>query len=58
MVHEMDLSVGKLVKALADKNMLDNTVLVFSSDNGGPAAGFKICTILCITFIVIKVIIY
>jgi arylsulfatase B len=40
MVTEMDLSVGKLVKALADKNMLENTVLVFSSDNGGPAAGY------------------
>ncbi|KAK4017979.1 hypothetical protein OUZ56_000052 [Daphnia magna] len=41
MVHELDVSVGKIVKALGDKNMLQNTVIVFSSDNGGPAAGFN-----------------
>lgn len=44
MVHEMDLSVGKLVKALSDKNMLENSIIVFSSDNGGPAAGNKLTT--------------
>lgn len=41
MVHELDHSVGRLVKALKEKNMLENTIIVFSSDNGGPAAGFN-----------------
>ena len=41
MVHELDRSVGRLVKALSDKNMLQNTIIVFSTDNGGPAAGFN-----------------
>nr|CAH0102563.1 unnamed protein product [Daphnia galeata] len=41
MVHELDLSVGKIVKSLGDNNMLENTIIVFSTDNGGPAAGFN-----------------
>ena len=41
MLHELDVSVGKIVKSLAEKNMLENTIIVFSSDNGGPAAGFN-----------------
>nr|CAG4641492.1 EOG090X01V1 [Eurycercus lamellatus] len=41
MVYELDQSVGRLVKALSDKNMLENSIIVFSSDNGGPAAGFN-----------------
>lgn len=41
MVHELDVSVGKIVKSLGDNNMLENTVIVFSTDNGGPAAGFN-----------------
>ncbi|GFV54965.1 arylsulfatase B [Trichonephila clavipes] len=35
MVAKMDNSVGKLFEALHDKNMLANTIVVFSSDNGG-----------------------
>ncbi|EFX81012.1 hypothetical protein DAPPUDRAFT_303738 [Daphnia pulex] len=41
MVHELDVSVGKIVKSLGDNNMLENTVIVFSTDNGGPAEGFN-----------------
>lgn len=41
MVH-LDESVGAVVQALAEHDMLANTVIVFSSDNGGAAAGFNI----------------
>lgn len=41
MLHELDVSVGRVVKALGEKNILENTIIVFSSDNGGPAAGFN-----------------
>jgi arylsulfatase A-like enzyme len=35
MITELDTQVGRIVAALKDKNMLDNTLIVFSSDNGG-----------------------
>lgn len=34
-VHELDWMVGKLVSALKEKNMIDNTLIIFTSDNGG-----------------------
>jgi len=40
MVHELDVSVGRIVEALRRRGMLDDSVVVFSTDNGGPAAGF------------------
>jgi arylsulfatase B len=41
MVHELDKSVGRIVQALKDRDMLQNSIIVFSTDNGGPAAGFN-----------------
>jgi arylsulfatase A-like enzyme len=39
MVAAMDESVGQVVAALEDKGIRDNTLIIFSSDNGGPAPG-------------------
>lgn len=38
----MDESVGKVIEALKDKNMLQDSIIIFSSDNGGAAAGFNL----------------
>lgn len=35
MVTAMDDAVGEIVKALEETDMMDNTVIVFSADNGG-----------------------
>ena len=40
MVAALDDSVGYVEKALRDKGMLDNCVIVFTTDNGGPANGY------------------
>lgn len=42
MLTKLDESVGKVVSALNKNNMLKNSIIVFSSDNGGPAAGFNL----------------
>ena len=36
MVSALDDSVGAVYQALQDANMADNTIIVFSTDNGGP----------------------
>ncbi|XP_053683829.1 arylsulfatase B isoform X2 [Sabethes cyaneus] len=41
MLTELDDSVGAVVQALNNRGMLDNTIVIFSSDNGGPAEGFN-----------------
>ncbi len=34
MISAVDSAVGDIVKTLKQRNMFENTVLVFSSDNG------------------------
>lgn len=41
-MSKLDESVGLVVQALDQAQMLENTIIVFSTDNGGPAAGFNI----------------
>lgn len=41
MVQKMDDSVGSVIRALFEQEMLDNSVIIFTTDNGGPAAGFN-----------------
>ena len=35
MITDLDTQVGRIVAALKQKNMLDDTLIIFSSDNGG-----------------------
>jgi len=41
-LSKLDQSVGQVVEALYKNNMLRDSVIVFSTDNGGPAAGFNL----------------
>jgi len=41
MLTKLDESVGRVVGALAEADMLANTIIAFTTDNGGPAAGFN-----------------
>ncbi|KZC04356.1 Arylsulfatase J [Dufourea novaeangliae] len=42
MLTKLDESVGRVVEALRKKGMLKNSIIVFSTDNGGPPAGFNL----------------
>lgn len=39
MLSAMDEAVGQVVVALKETGLLDNTLIIFSSDNGGPSPG-------------------
>ncbi len=39
MISSLDREVGRIVRALEDKSLLDDTLIVFASDNGGATSG-------------------
>ena len=41
-IHELDWSVGQIVKALEDKGMDSNTLVIFTADNGASRVSFPI----------------
>ena len=40
MLSALDDSIGNITRALDARGMLENTIIAFSTDNGGPAGGF------------------
>ena len=40
MASALDDSIGNLTRLLDAQGMLNNTVIAFTTDNGGPANGF------------------
>lgn len=41
MIAHLDVSVGKVIKALKDAAIIESTLVVFVSDNGGPTNGYE-----------------
>ena len=41
MLYELDKTVEVVVRALDHREMLRDTLIVFASDNGGPANGYN-----------------
>ena len=42
MMYHLDQSVGRIVQTLSEENLLKNSIIVFSTDNGGPAELFNL----------------
>ena len=42
MVTKLDESVGLIVQQLQKQKMLNESIIIFSTDNGGPAEGFNL----------------
>lgn len=42
MVTKLDESVGRIVQILQQQQMLNDSIIIFSTDNGGPAEGFNL----------------
>lgn len=42
MVFKLDESVGRIVQQLEQHHLLNDSIIVFSTDNGGPAEGFNL----------------
>ncbi|XP_054740274.1 arylsulfatase B [Anastrepha obliqua] len=42
MLVKLDESVGRIVQELQARNMLQDSIIVFSTDNGGPPQGFNL----------------
>ena len=40
MAAALDDSVGEVARALRNSGQMDNTIIVFTTDNGGPANGY------------------
>lgn len=40
MISALDDGVGEVMKALGDTGLLNNSIIVFTTDNGGPSNGF------------------
>ncbi|XP_037956050.1 arylsulfatase B-like [Teleopsis dalmanni] len=42
MLSKLDDSVGRIVQKLEKQKMLNDSIIIFSTDNGGPAEGFNL----------------
>lgn len=42
MIESMDIGIGKILAAIDDKNLRDNTIVVFASDNGAGRGGVNL----------------